>query len=245
MTTSSIGTTTRAGTAPSPRRGRLAIALQEMFTAIVRLRADRQVAADAESFRRHVRQVIAMSEQEARQLGYSDEHIRFALYAVVTFLDESVLNSPRPMFAEWPRRPLQEELYGGHLGGEIFFEYLTQLLANPDSEDLADVLEVFQLCILLGFSGRYGTTNGGELHRMTTLVSEKIRRVRGEPGELAPEWRPSERDIPALGGDPWLHRLSRAAIGAGGVVALLFVFYRIMLSFATSGLHDVSSPLAQ
>ena len=33
------------------RRGQLAMALQEAFTVAVRLRADRQVAADADSFR--------------------------------------------------------------------------------------------------------------------------------------------------------------------------------------------------
>ena len=179
--------------APFVRRGQLALALQEVLTATVRLRANRQVAADAESFRRHVKQVMAAAEQEARRAGYSDDQVRLALYAVVTFLDESVLNSTQPMFADWPRRPLQDEIFGGHLGGELFFQNLQQMLALPDSEDLADVLEVFQLCMLLGFHGRYSAADGGELRMLIGRVAEKMERIRGGYGELSPSWRPPGR----------------------------------------------------
>ena len=127
------------------RHGELALALQEVLTATVRLRANRQVAADAESFRRHIKHVLAASEESARRAGYAGEDVKLALFAVVAFLDESVLNSAQPMFADWPRKPLQEEIFGGHMGGESFFRHLHQLLARQDADDLADVLEVFQL----------------------------------------------------------------------------------------------------
>ena len=42
----------------SSRRGQLALVLQEVLTATVRLRANRQVAADAESFRGHIKQLL-------------------------------------------------------------------------------------------------------------------------------------------------------------------------------------------
>ena len=107
---------------PQARRGQLALALQEVLTATVRVRANRQVAADADSFRTHVKQVLSVAEQEARRLGYSSDDVRFALFAVVAFLDESVLTSRNPVFVNWPRLPLQAELFGHQLAGEIFFQ---------------------------------------------------------------------------------------------------------------------------
>src|SRR6185437_12342475 len=86
-----------APVAPSARRGQLALAMQEVLTATVRLRANRQVAADADSFLACMMQVMGAAEQHARQAGYADEDVRLVLYAVFTFLDESVLSSSQPM----------------------------------------------------------------------------------------------------------------------------------------------------
>src|SRR5215813_11594472 len=91
-------------------RENLALIFQEVLTAIVRLRSNRQELSDAESFRYYMREAIRTAVQEARnQAGYSAEDIKMATLALVGFLDESVLNTHDPMFAAWPRKPLQEE----------------------------------------------------------------------------------------------------------------------------------------
>src|SRR5689334_13258115 len=203
------------------RRGQLALTLQEAFTAISRLRANRQVAADAESFRASMRQVLSSADQEAQRQGYAAEDVRFALFAVIAFLDETVLNSGQPMFAEWPRRPLQEEIFGVHMAGELFFQYLQQLLGKQDSDDLADVLEVFELCLLLGFKGRYSASRGAELQVLSSQVSQKIERVHGGPAELSPHWRPSTTEI-GQPRDPWVPRLITAAISAAALALVLY-----------------------
>jgi type VI secretion system protein ImpK len=231
--------------APSARRGQLALAMQEVLTATVRLRANRQVAADAESFRAHMKQVMGAAEQQARQAGYADEDVRLVLYAVVTFLDESVLNSTQPMFADWPRKPLQDEIFGGHLGGELFFQNLQYLLARPDSEDLADVLEVFQLCLLLGFHGRYSATEGGELHAQMSRVADKMQRIRGPFGELSPSWKPPSGDIPSAGGDVWSKRLGIAMIAVFVIAAALYAFYSSSLKSSVATVHDAAAEVAK
>ncbi len=43
--------------------------------------------------------------------------IQLSFSAVVAFLDESVLTLQSPIFADWPQRPLQEELFGHHQDG--------------------------------------------------------------------------------------------------------------------------------
>jgi type VI secretion system protein ImpK len=215
---------------PQTGRGYLALSLQETLTAIVRLRADRQVAADGASFRAHIRQVLSVAEQEARRAGYSSDDVRPALYAVVAFLDESVLNSRQPMFADWPRKPLQDELFGGgHVGGELFFRHLDALLARQDSEPLADVLEVYQLCLLLGFHGRYSAQESGALQVLMQKVAEKMQRIRGPFGELSPAWAPPPGDIALSARDRWARPLAVAAITANVLAVGLFGIYYLSL----------------
>jgi type VI secretion system protein ImpK len=226
----------------SPRRGQLALTLQEAFTAVVRLRSNRQVAANVEAFRAQMKQVLATAEQEARRIGYAGDDVRYALFALIAFIDESVLNSPQPMFADWGRRPLQEEVFGGHTAGELFFQYLQQLLGRQDSEDLADVLEVYQLCLLLGFKGRYSVTHGSELQVIAGHVGQKIERARGRAGELSPRWRPSTLAL----GTQRDRLVPKLAIGAGAAAALagvLFLVFALSLGSGASDLRDAAAQL--
>ncbi|MGH7505688.1 MAG: DotU family type IV/VI secretion system protein, partial [Longimicrobiales bacterium] len=78
------------------RRGELALALQEAFTVAVRLRTNRQVAANADAFRAHVKQLLGAADRQARGAGYDADLVRLAVYAYIAFLDESVLNSSQP-----------------------------------------------------------------------------------------------------------------------------------------------------
>src|SRR4026208_2383700 len=145
------------------RAENLALILQEVMTAIVRLRSNRQAVNDANSFRAHMREALKTADNEARRYGYSGDDIQLAIFATVAFLDESILNSRNPLFADWPRKPLQEELFGTHMAGEVFFQHLQKLLSRIDSHEAADVLEVYYLCVLLGFGGRYSMGNKGDL----------------------------------------------------------------------------------
>lgn len=218
-----------AGPRVSARAGRLALTLQEVFTVIARVRADRQVAEDAESFRTHVKRLLGRADGEARDLGYDEELVRLGLYAVVAFLDESVLNSPRPMFSDWPGRPLQEEIFGDHMAGETFYRYLDDLLERPDSEPLADLLEVFQLCLVLGFGGRYGGADSGERSRRIRAAREKIDRIRGVPTTITPGWElPEDGDAPRHR-DPWVKRLAVAAVGSLAIAIVVLITFRLML----------------
>lgn len=223
------------------RRGQLALALQEVLTATVRLRSGRQVAADADSFRTHVKKLLATAERDGRRLGYTSDDVSLALYAVVTFLDESVLNSTQAMFASWPNRPLQEEIFGGHTGGEIFFQHLRQLLTRQESEDLADLLEVFLLCLLLGFKGRYGSAEQAELRSLAAAAEDKIRRVRGSYGELTPGWLPPQGEKVARSRDPWLAWLAGGALIMIVVACALFALYYASLRSATDDIRQVAA----
>lgn len=217
----------------SPAPGTLALAFQEVLTVAVRLRANRQVAPDAASFRRHVMQLLATADRSARTAGYRPQDVKLAVYAVVALVDETVLDASQPMFADWSRQSLQEEVFGGHVAGETFFRHVAELTARQDSAELADLLEVYQQCMFLGFRGRYGTTDAGGLRAATASVGEKIHRIRGDHGPLSPSWQLPAGETVAPPADPWVPRLVRVVAGLAVVALLLFLLFRLNLNGRT------------
>jgi type VI secretion system protein ImpK len=225
----------------STPRGRLAIALQEILTATARLRVGRQTAQDAESFRAHLKQLVGAAQQEAAAAGYAAEDVNIALFATIAFVDESVLNSRQPMFADWARRPMQEELFGSHMGGELFYQYLQHAMARPDGEALGDLLEVFQLCLLLGFRGRHSAGDPAALAALTRSLDERLRRIRGGYGELAPSWSPEAAVVAPPRRDPWLRRLAVAAALSALLAVGLWAGLRIALRAGVEELRATPS----
>jgi type VI secretion system protein ImpK len=223
------------------RPDNLALLFQDVLTAIVRLRANRQGVTDANAFRHHTREALKTAASQALAAGYTAEDTRHATFAAVAFLDESVLNSQNPIFAEWLRKPLQAELFGTHTAGEEFFVSLQQLLGRGDSADLADLIEIHYLCLLLGFGGRYSAGNRGELLQIMNLTGEKIRRIRGRFGDLSPAWRPPKEKAVSHA-DPWVKRWGIIAAVCAVVTLLMFVGYMFGLNSVVSQLHNLSSP---
>ena len=224
-----------------PRMDNLALVFQEVLTVIVRLRAGRQPVSDPESFRAHVRNALASAEQEGLRRGYGAEDLRVATFAVVAFLDESILNMRQPIFADWVRKPLQEEMFGVHIAGEIFFRNVERLLARKDSEPLADLLEIHQLCLLLGFRGRYSASSTAEIRSILAQIEEKIRRIRG--GAPAPAWRIlPETVVPP--GDRWIPILRWMAIGCVLLAIILFVAFKISLSSSAGDLNKIAAGMS-
>jgi type VI secretion system protein ImpK len=234
----------RAAAAIRPHRGELALALQEAFTAAVRLRSRRQHVADAEVFRAQIKQLLALAGAEASRAGYDPHSVKLALYAYVAFLDESVLGSSEPGLASWPRQSLQEEVFGDHMAGEAFFVHLDELLARQDSDELADLLEAFLLCLLLGFRGRYASDRGA-LDARVRATREKVARIRGGREPLSPLWPlPAGETVPAAH-DPWVRRLWTAAAAAGAAMVLLFVVYSLSLGSWLGEIQSLAAPAAR
>ncbi len=158
----------------------LASCFQEVITAVLRVRSQRQAVQNSESFRTQFRQLLQTAMSDARTLGYNSQYIQMAVLVTVGFLDETVLNLGTSVVADWARGPLQEELFGGHVAGETVFTNLRGLLQQQDSPELADVLEIHCICLELGYKGRYAFGNTGELRQIIQLCRDKILRVRGK-----------------------------------------------------------------
>jgi type VI secretion system protein ImpK len=232
-----------AAAAHPPRAENLALIFQEVFTVIERLRANRQPVNDAETFRTQIRTALKAGEQEALRHGYNLEDVRVAVFAAVAFLDESILNMQAAVFADWARKPLQEELFGVQLAGEIFFRNLDRLLGRPDSEALADVLEVHQLCLLLGFRGRLSAGSVAEVHSIVAQIEAKIRRVRGPLGPLSPPWDQSPVRL-GRSRDSVLGALRWTAVAVWVIAVGLFVAFFLSLNAGEGTLQSIASRIS-
>jgi type VI secretion system protein ImpK len=164
----------------------LALLYQGLITGIIRLKGQRQHIPDAETFRKRTKATLQEVERVAVSTGYDVRDVRDTHFAVVAFLDSVVLHSKDAVRAEWEKKPLQQELFGQTDAGVIFFEKLDQFRSRRDSEQLADILEVFLLCLLLGFEGRYSGGQRGELEGITDSLRMRIEYIRGRDDHLSP-----------------------------------------------------------
>jgi type VI secretion system protein ImpK len=227
-------------TSTKRRTENLAYIYQQILTVIVRVRTNRQAVADANSFRSNILSGLRATEKDAIKKAYAPDDIRMATLAAVAFLDESILNSNNPVFSSWHSMPLQEEMFGHHVAGETFFENLEKLMARPDSNDVADVIEVYALCLLLGYKGRYGLSGPEATRPIVDSALEKMRRIRGPLRGLSPSWAVPEGGAVIARRDPWVLRLAYAALACAVLALFLFMGFKLRLGSGASDIHAVA-----
>jgi type VI secretion system protein ImpK len=233
-----------------PRTFSLASCYENAITTILRLAAlQQQAVPNAEGFRTSIRAALKSAMEQAKALGYTSEINQLAFFASVALLDESVLKLQSAAFAEWAQRPMQEEMFGHNRAGEVFFEHLRGLLARQDSQETADCLEVFCLCMLLGFKGQYALSSGGtgyfqggassssrpsgEIQALIRQAREKINRIRG-PVAFLPAAAPLPEVKQKVAIDRWSRGLGIAALCLLVLVVVAYVGFWIILSSGAS-----------
>ncbi len=228
---------------PTSRRGdNLALVFQNLLTVIVRLRANRQVISDSQAFRAQMQNALRAAEKEGIKKLYPPEDVRLATFAIVAFLDESILSSNNAAFTEWSGGPLQVEMFGHQRAGEVFFENIERLLSRSDSHAVGDLLEIYSLCVLLGYKGKY-VGEQDSVRPVLDAIAEKIRRIRGPLAGLSPGWAIPEGTIRAAETDPWIRRLAIAALTSVVLALLFFVFFKIFLRGDISRVHVLAALL--
>jgi type VI secretion system protein ImpK len=224
----------------SPSRENLALLYQGLLTGIVRLQSQRQHISDGESFRRRTKATLQEVEQVAVAAGYDSRDVKDTHFAVVAFLDSVVLNSKDPVRAEWERKTLQEELFGKSDAGVVFFEKLEHFRSRRDSEQLADIVEVYLLCLLLGFEGRYSGGPRGELDGISQRTRMRIQDIRGRSRQISPTGGlPTEPTVRA----PEQHSIDRFRLVTLGVVVLTILCFVLCFIALSSDVSQASEQL--
>jgi len=122
--------------------------------------------------------------RNARKRGASADDIDAAKYAFSAAVDEIILRSSYPIRDSWELKPLQLTLFGDQLAGENFFNRLEQLRAHG-AEHL-EAMEVFHMCLLLGFQGRYILEGSEKLGYLTARLGDEIAHLKGKRPGFAP-----------------------------------------------------------
>lgn len=203
----------------------LAGAFTPVFTLILQLRASAP-SGDPAALRQRIETLLREAAARAREAGAADADVEEATVCVVAFLDEAILGADWPGREGWSAHPLQLAHYDRNDLGERVFDRLKRLL--DEGAVRRDVLEVYYLCLALGFRGRYAI-HGREVLRR--LVTDLHRRLSGAapPGPLAP--RGHSREAPAeaeAGGVPtW-------ALWAGAAALVLVLYLGLSLSLSAA-----------
>ena len=155
-------------------------------------------------------------ERNAKKMAASADAIDAAKYAYCAALDETVLRSDFAIRPDWERKPLQLTLFGNQLAGEHFFERLETLRHRGAAHIQA--LEVFHMCLLLGFEGKYMLEGPEKLHYLTARLGDEIALMKGKGAGFAPHWARPDHIINKLRHEVplWLISSVFAVIGLAG-----------------------------
>jgi type VI secretion system protein ImpK len=156
----------------------------ECFSAIGRLREIEEPVTSPEAVYSHLQSFIETLKERARRAGLSEKDTQDVVYALVALTDEVALRAPESLRVYWLNQPLQLHYFHENAAGEGFFVRLDNLLADGRRPV---PLRVYQLCLLLGFQGRYGFPGGDvELMRLAETVRNQVERDQEVPDALSP-----------------------------------------------------------
>ena len=143
--------------------------------------------ANEVTFNERVDQFLATLDRVGSTFAKPSGHIIDAKYAFCALLDEIMLSPSSPLRERWQQNPLQLRLFGEHLAGEGFFSRLDRL--RMDVMTNIEVIELFHVCILLGFQGKYVLEGRERLESLTARIGHEISSIRGRGVGMAPNWR--------------------------------------------------------
>lgn len=200
-----------------------------VFELLLKLRAGTGPASNP---RPVVQQLLKELEERGVTLRYGEPQIREVKFALAAFVDETVMSTNLPLREEWEKFPLQLEYFGEQLAGIKFFEHLEDLLKRIETE--ADVVEVYYVCLLLGFKGKYQVYMEEQLQGVIENTSTQLKRVgRLQEADLSPHWK--VRDQPAPRNDPGLPLWAKIGAGAGLLIVCLIYLVLIVLNKSEVG----------
>ncbi|KAB0480235.1 type VI secretion system protein ImpK [Pseudomonas reinekei] len=160
--------------------------VQDFISMALIVRKGRQVTS-VSAFEASVDTFFNSLERDARSANYSVEQVKDTQYALCAFLDESVLRSEEnELRRHFELQPLQFRYFGVHLAGEGFYEKIDSL--RGDVKQNLDVLEVYHLCLALGFEGKFTIGQKDQLRYIANTLGQDIARFRKTPKALSPDW---------------------------------------------------------
>ena len=168
-------------------------------------------------------QLLQDVRETSRVLGKNIDWVSDAQYAVVAFIDEKINGSNWHGRERWRQMPIAARLNMQPNTGVVFFDKLADWLRNP--QDVSEILEVFYVCMGLGFQGRYFTKQDAlaslrrDVLRKLTSDSDPMQQLSGEAYHQTEDQLSFDADT-----FPWMWFFSISF----GVLLLLFVILKYL-----------------
>jgi type VI secretion system protein ImpK len=202
-----------------------------IFDLILRLKAG--IVAPSNELRPQIAAMLEDFEKRAERYRFSSKITQVSKFALASFVDETVLTNNFHLKEEWEKNPLQLEYFGEQLAGNKFFEKLLAMLKQVDVT--ADAVEIYYVCMLLGFKGRYGVYEKEKLLAiMQETANALVKAGKIKPVELSPHWLANDQPTPPekRGMPTW------AKIGALAGLCFAFIIYLVMFLVSSSFLQS-------
>lgn len=158
---------------------------KDCFNAISQIReAQEGVSPPPELLHQRLRGYVdALLERGPRE-GFQERDVRDMAYALVALADEMALAMSENVRRYWMGNLLQLRYFNENVAGEGFFVRLEAL--RRDARRI-EVLEVYYLCLLFGFQGKYAIRGGEiELLNLIDALRGELAQALDVPDELSP-----------------------------------------------------------
>jgi type VI secretion system protein ImpK len=202
-----------------------------IFDLILRLKAG--IVAPSNDLRPKIAAQLEDFEKRAERYRFSSKIVQVAKFALAAFVDETVLTNNFHLKEEWEKYPLQLEYFRENQAGERFFEKLEAMLRAI--EQTQDAVEIYYICMLLGFKGRYGVYEKEKLLSIMQQTANALVKVgKIKPTELSPHWLANDQpEPPKKRGMPiWAKITAFAGLG------LAVIIYLVMFLLSSKFLDD-------
>jgi len=210
---------------------RLADVCSDSFMLVLQLRASSDFG-DSELLRERILSLLDNMESRARRENYNPEDIRNVKFALVAFIDETIIASDWSQKDIWLSNPLQLQLYNRFEAGEVFFQKLEEL--HKQIKINVQVLEVYYLCLVLGFKGKYGLVEQEKLRVIIDEIYQDIIESTDESNLILSPTGKIKEEITEV-----IKKEIPTWIIATGAAALGLLFYIVMVLMGTGTANKV------
>lgn len=207
-----------------------------IFDLILRLKAG--IVAPSNELRPQIASMLTDFEKRAERYRFNHKIVQVSKFALASFVDETVLTNNFPLRNEWEKYPLQLEYFGEQLAGNKFFDKLKAMLKQIKITQ--DAVEVYYICMLLGFKGRYGVYEQEKLLAiMQKTANELVKIGKIKPVELSPNWLANDQpEPPEKKGMPIWAKIS-ALSGLGLAIIIYLVMFLVSSSFLDEAIRKL------
>lgn len=204
----------------------------ECFILILQLRTIDDFG-EPEILKSKVNEMFDKFDRDARNNDIDYEKVKYSKFALAAFLDETIISSQWNQKQEWLTEPLQLKLFNTFNAGEEFFSNINLIRQKTTANK--DVLEIYYLCLTLGFKGKYQFQSPENIRRVIDDLNMELHpQMFKAMDEISPNAKPREnfvQSVKSRNAQLWVFPLA--------AVIIFIIFYLIMSSSISGKASDL------